>query len=103
MSCMLLPCHTAPARCCSPRLPGDRCCQERTLLTLIERSDVCVGFVCWLRLDFVLVLFVLVLVSVLRFLQLACHAYNSFCLLSAPLLISTLPCHLQRHHAGIEP
>jgi hypothetical protein len=37
---------------------------EQTLLTLIERPDVCVGFVCWLRLDFVLVLFVLVLVSV---------------------------------------
>jgi hypothetical protein len=28
------------------------------------RPDVCVGFVCWLRLDFVLVLFVLDLVSV---------------------------------------
>jgi hypothetical protein len=44
----------------SRRLPGGRCCLERTLLTLIEKSDVCVGFVCWLRLDFVLVLFVLV-------------------------------------------
>jgi hypothetical protein len=40
-----------------------------------------------LRLDFVLVLFVLVLVSELRFLSRACHDYNSFCLLSAPLSI----------------
>jgi hypothetical protein len=47
---------------CSPRLPGGWCCLEWTLLTLIERYDVCVGFVCWLRLDYVLGLFVLVLV-----------------------------------------
>jgi hypothetical protein len=43
-------------RCCSPRLPGGRCCLERTLLNLIERCVllcVFVVFVCWLQLDIV--------------------------------------------------
>jgi hypothetical protein len=73
---------------------------------------VCVVFVCWLRLDFVPLsvalgaLGSLRLLSILtihsacstcfRFLALAFHPYNSFCLLSAPLsIVACSPLQLQ--------
>jgi hypothetical protein len=69
-------------------------CLARTLLTLIERSDVCVVLVCWLRLDFVPHCVVVGALGSLRF---AFHPYNSFCLLSAPLSIVTATCHQVQH------
>jgi hypothetical protein len=73
---------TAPARCCSQRLQGGQGCLERTHLTLIERDDYCVVFLCWLRLEFVPVFFVLLLFQVLR---VPCACFSSLHSLSAPL------------------
>jgi hypothetical protein len=60
-----------------------------SLLTLIERCDVCVCvvFVCWLGLEFVPLSVVLGTLGSLRLLSIP-----SFCLLSAPLSIVTASC-----------